>query len=88
MMLDPSPYDEPDGPVVRPWDEAREYVETYPVRVPPQWVTFGLPPPGLRSRRRARVVGWLWILVLVALAVVQLIGEFVLAGDTMRRLAS
>lgn len=38
--------------VFRRWDPDKEYADTWPMRVPPQWVTFGCPPPRVRAPLR------------------------------------
>lgn len=67
-------YDQPAAGELRPrrWDAAQEYTDTYPVRVPPQWVTFGAPPPRASVSPASMIVLIAWIVV----GVLQVLGAF------------
>jgi len=68
-------YAQPPGhALIRPWDPYLEHVETYPMRVPPQWVTFGCPPPKVRAPARLAVAA-----VAIALTAVLLLVDLVVA---------
>ena len=72
--LDPALYGQPDGPVVRPWDRQREYVDTYPGAVPAQWLALGYPPP---PRRRPSAANAIVLAILIVVSIAQVAGAFV-----------
>jgi hypothetical protein len=60
----------------RRWDPEGSYNETYPCRVPPQWIAFGYPPPPLDIVRPERWTQWVMLLALLLVALWQLLGAY------------
>jgi hypothetical protein len=79
-------YEEPDDDVTRPWDREHEYIETYPMRVLPQWITYGLPSPRAAGHYRRplgeRALGVLIISAALVLLATELSAVYLMACES------